>query len=265
MNRISTTIRWPALVLAAAFVAGSAMLEGGKCKFYPDDPLTSDPEGEDASSVENAGAAVLSEKRRRHVDDRRIGTPGGWRVGGLMLIALALLLSTHAALTEAATSMDSVAVALFQDRIAEYVAVRHQSAQWLLLKGVDPDASDGAAFRQALADAIRFARRRAQPGNIFHSAIAPAILRLLRSELAAREPDERRAIFAEVPRVLMLHVNDRYPAGDPVATMPAGLLLLLPPLPPELQYRFLGRTLILLDVDANLVVDVLPYSLPRYP
>ena len=182
-----------------------------------------------------------------------------------MLIVLALLLSTRVAVTEGATAMDSAAVTLFQDRVAEYVALRHQSAQWLSLKGVDPDASDGAPFRQALADSIRFVRRHAQPGNIFHSAIAPRILQLLRSELAARKPEERRAIFAEVPRVLTLHVNDRYPGGDPVATMPAGLLLLLPPLPPELQYRFLGRTLILLDVDASLVVDVLPYSLPRYP
>ena len=182
-----------------------------------------------------------------------------------MLIILALLLSTHAAVSEGATPMDSAAVTLFHDRIAEYVALRHQSTHWLSLKGLNPDASDAAAFRQALADTIRRARRRAQPGNIFHSAIAPAILRLLRNELAARKPEERRAIFAEVPRVLTLHVNDPYPSGEPVATMPAGLILLLPPLPPELQYRFLGRTLILLDVEASLVVDVLPYSLPRYP
>ena len=47
--------------------------------------------------------------------------------------------------------------------------------------------------------------------------------------------------------------------------MPPALLLRLPPLAPELQYRFIGRTLILLDVDANLVVDVLPDALPRYP
>ena len=51
MNRISTTVRWPALVLAVAFVAGSGMLEAGRCKFYPDDPLTDDPEGQDASRV----------------------------------------------------------------------------------------------------------------------------------------------------------------------------------------------------------------------
>lgn len=179
-------------------------------------------------------------------------------------IVLALLLSTRAAASEGAMPTDSVTVSIFQDRVADYVALHRQSVEWLSLKGIDPDSSDGATFRQALVDAIRLARRHAQPGDLFNAAIAPRILRLLQTDLAAREPTERRAIFAEVPRVLALRVNDPYPAGEPIATMPPGLLLLLPPLPPEIQYRFLGRTLILLDVDANLVVDVLPYALPRY-
>lgn len=37
--------------LADNLVAGTAMLEAGKLKFCPDDPLTSDPEREDASRV----------------------------------------------------------------------------------------------------------------------------------------------------------------------------------------------------------------------
>jgi len=41
--------------MAAAFVAGSAMLDAGKWKFYPDDPLASDPEGQDASRVKPQG------------------------------------------------------------------------------------------------------------------------------------------------------------------------------------------------------------------
>ena len=47
--------------------------------------------------------------------------------------------------------------------------------------------------------------------------------------------------------------------------MPPLLLTQLPPLPPELQYRFLGRALILLDADANLIVDVVPDALPERP
>jgi hypothetical protein len=39
---------------------------------------------------------------------------------------------------------------------------------------------------------------------------------------------------------------------------PHVLLEALPELPDELQYRFVGLDLILLDVDANLIVDILP-------
>jgi hypothetical protein len=40
------------------------------------------------------------------------------------------------------------------------------------------------------------------------------------------------------------------------------ILCALPPLPDELQYRFAGRTLILWDVHADLIVDLLPGALP---
>ena len=41
-----------------------------------------------------------------------------------------------------------------------------------------------------------------------------------------------------------------------------GFLWTLPALPEELQYRFVGRDLILLDVHANLVVDILRDAIP---
>ena len=175
-----------------------------------------------------------------------------------------LLPSTCTTATVRAMAMDSVTLPLFQDRVAEYVALHRQCAERLPLRGVNPDARGGATFRQALADSIRSCRRHAQPGDILCPDVALRILQVVRIDLAAREPVERRAIFAEVPSVLLLRVNDPYPSGEPIATMPPALLLRLPPLPPELQYRFLGRTLILLDADASLVVDVLPYALPRY-
>jgi hypothetical protein len=37
----------------------------------------------------------------------------------------------------------------------------------------------------------------------------------------------------------------------------------LPELPPELEYRFLGRHLIIVDVLANLIVDLLHDALPE--
>jgi hypothetical protein len=58
-------------------------------------------------------------------------------------------------------------------------------------------------------------------------------------------------------------VNQRYPEDVPVSTVTASVLASLPPLPPILQYRFLGRHLILMDVGARLIADYLPDVLPR--
>jgi hypothetical protein len=44
--------------------------------------------------------------------------------------------------------------------------------------------------------------------------------------------------------------------------MPPTLLLNLPRLPNELQYRIVGTTLVLYDVSSNLIADLLPNALP---
>jgi len=43
---------------------------------------------------------------------------------------------------------------------------------------------------------------------------------------------------------------------------PPTLLLNLPELPKGLEYRILGRELVLRDTDANIVVDYIPNALP---
>src|SRR5713101_376531 len=87
------------------------------------------------------------------------------------------------------TSADAATV--FQDRVAAYVALHRQCAERLLVTNVEPDSSGEATFRETLRDSIRFARRHAQPGDILCPALAPRILQLVRTDLAAREPLER--------------------------------------------------------------------------
>jgi hypothetical protein len=70
-------------------------------------------------------------------------------------------------------------------------------------------------------------------------------------------------ILSEVPEVSSVRVNDFYPEGEPLATVPPSLLQQLEPLPPELQYRFLASALILLDIDTHLIVDFIPNALQR--
>jgi hypothetical protein len=58
-------------------------------------------------------------------------------------------------------------------------------------------------------------------------------------------------------------VNDRYPDSIPRSTMPPEVLQVLPKMPEELEYRFVGDNLIILDPHAHLVVDYVPAALPK--
>ncbi len=153
---------------------------------------------------------------------------------------------------------------LFRQRVAAYVQLHRDQAAQLVRGGIDPDENGGAIFRQALANGIRASRHHAQSGDVLYPGFAPVLVQAVRADIGSRSFTERQAILSSVPRVLQVRVNDSYPTGAPLATVSPLLLTRFLALPPELQYRFLDRALILLDVDANLIVDFIPGALPRY-
>ena len=55
-----------------------------------------------------------------------------------------------------------------------------------------------------------------------------------------------------------LRVNMPWPEHISFGFVPSQLLSALPALPAELQYRIIGRSLVLWDHHANLIVDFLP-------
>jgi len=67
---------------------------------------------------------------------------------------------------------------------------------------------------------------------------------------------------AEPVKPLNLQVNDKYPEGVPLQSTPPSLLLDLPKLPPEVEYRIVGHDLVLRDVKANLIVDFVNNVIP---
>ncbi len=54
---------------------------------------------------------------------------------------------------------------------------------------------------------------------------------------------------------MKLKVNMPYPKDEPLSTVPPDVLKTLPVLPKDLEYRFVGKHLILYDARAGLVVD----------
>ena len=76
----------------------------------------------------------------------------------------------------------------------------------------------------------------------------------LRGAAAART---RESIRDEAPATFVLKVNGAYPEGASRSTMPGNVLAILPVLPEGLEYRIVDAHLILMDLDANIVVDYL--------
>jgi hypothetical protein len=104
----------------------------------------------------------------------------------------------------------------------------------------------------------------AKQGDIFTPEVASVIATLIKEEYSRRAPvviDARGDAQEELPNFVP-QVNTLYPTTYPLATFPATLLPLLPRLPEQLEYRVVGRYLLIRDVEANLTIDFMPDALP---
>ncbi len=132
-----------------------------------------------------------------------------------------------------------------------------------------PAGSDAAVRlrQQVLADAIRTqVRTAAQHGDLFSPAVGDEI----RRELAVAFGGPKTAIIHDElenqneglsPAPVAVAINQAISAPR----LPPVLLEVLPQLPPQVEFAFSGRTLILRDVDADVVVDYLLLAFPETP
>jgi hypothetical protein len=148
----------------------------------------------------------------------------------------------------------------FTRAVASYVALHRASTAELASFPDDPTARQNTAA--ALAQRIQAARRNARAGDILGPS-AGRIRSVVATEIAG--PRGRATLLAieqSNVRGARVRVNHRYPPGLPRVTMPGTILARLPMVPEELEYRFLGRSLMLVDTRADLIVDILPDVLP---
>jgi hypothetical protein len=102
------------------------------------------------------------------------------------------------------------------------------------------------------------ARAEAKQGDIFTPAITVEFRKALIVELT---PNTCAAIMDDNPGEFSNEINGDYPDKKPLSTVPVNILAVLPQLPGDIQYRFLGRHLILLDTSASLILDRIPYAI----
>ncbi len=153
--------------------------------------------------------------------------------------------------------------AQFAAGIQKYLSVR-ASVEAKLPKLVETNDPKKIAERAALlASSLQAARKDAKAGDIFTPAVAAEFRKILAADAAARTPADRASLMAEVPQKAP-QVNALYPQDssgpEPAAlpSFPAKLLAVLPELPEQVDYRFLGKALVLRDTVANIVIDFLP-------
>lgn len=158
---------------------------------------------------------------------------------------------------------EAQAVVAFKDRVTEYVAL-HEKLEATLPKLPDKASPEQVDNNQrGLGELIKSARRDAKPGDFFSPGIQTMVKRVLADVLSGPGGGTVKAsIMDENPGVPTILVNERYPSSVPLSTMPPQLLDHLPPLRGELEYRFLGRRMVLVDTEADIILDFTDPVLP---
>jgi hypothetical protein len=152
----------------------------------------------------------------------------------------------------------------FTDRVKDYVKL-HNSQEVLLpvlKQTVLPEMI--AAHQAALARRIREARPGAKAGDIFTPAALKSFQDVIQTAMQGPRGANADATMKQGAPLTdtSLVVNQAYPDGLPYTTVPPTLLLVFPKLPDEVVYRVVGHDLVLLDLKANLVVDLIPGIIP---
>ncbi len=187
-------------------------------------------------------------------------------IGGLAasgLVALVLLMPAAPA-AQTRVNPDAKALAEFMEKVKDYVAL-HEKLEGTLAN-VPKQASSQQLddSQRALARLMQQARPGAKQGDLFIKEVRSILRRQLARVFEGPDgKDLKEAVMEENAGPIKLRVNGRYPDNVPLSTVPSQVLQALPKLPAELEYRFVGRRLILFDEHAHLVADVMDDAIPR--
>ena len=195
------------------------------------------------------GAAVLTTACAHATADlapvRGVATPG-----------IAAAVPAQARAGESQASLDAEMVADFKRRIVRYMRLHDKVQKQGIRQQRKDDIGENLVSQQAMAMRIRLARSDARPGDLFSRPIAKALRRAMDPELRGLAAlGARESIREDAPATFVLAVNAAYPEGASRSTMPGKVLKILPVLPDGLEYRIVDTHLLLIDVEANIVVD----------
>ena len=159
---------------------------------------------------------------------------------------------------------DAQALSTMNERLGEYIDLHTKLERSLakLPKDATPQQID--KNQRAFEALMRKARATAKPGDIFTPEARPIIKRLLATVFGGPEGKQLKAsIMDENSTGITISVNGRYPDKVPLSSVPPEVLQTLPKLTEDMEYRFIGDRLILLDTHAHVVADFIDDALPE--
>lgn len=192
-----------------------------------------------------------------------------WRaallLGSLIICTAAAIGSVvqKPATTPPSAARDRRTVATFLSRTKAYVKLRNRVESKLTKLSTDSTPQQMATHKKSFEDGVRLARVGAKPGDIFTAGAAEYLRRLIRTEFKGQDRAEVKEVILDAETGgVPLKVNYPYPETKEVSTVPPTLLLKLPPLPKELNYRFVGHHMLLIDKENGLILDYMLNTLP---
>lgn len=196
------------------------------------------------------------------------------RYGFLCLFAFALLWPSSVAIAQktenpalappaVVSPADKAAMKTFDKQVKGYIELRNKVRDNAPKLSKESTPEQIQAYKTALELSLRNARANAKRGELFRPETADFIRRTLKIEFQGRDRQElREKIFETETQGVVLRVNYPYAQNAEMSEMPATLLTKLPKLPKELRYRFVGRNMLLVDRETNLIIDFMPEALP---
>lgn len=151
---------------------------------------------------------------------------------------------------------DSSTVADFDQRVKDYISLQKQvvGSMKRLPDKATPQEID--TNQRALGALMAKARADAKQGDIFNPGMQTYVRGVVRRVLSGPDgPKIKASLMDENPMKAPIAINGRYPDTIPMSTMPPDILAALPQLPEDLEYRFVGNRLIILDTKSHLIVD----------
>lgn len=152
-------------------------------------------------------------------------------------------------------------VAEFETAVNEYASLHRRLERAWPPPSLMADLEQLEWVAEELRAAIRAATPQAVQGSLFTAQVADIFRDRIRTAFREQNRDLAMTMADEgLESGWRPVVHHSVPWGMAGAAWPD--FSMLPPLPPELEYRVIGRDLVLVDVHANLVVDTLDLAWP---